>query len=186
MTAYLIFIGCLAALRIWELRVSKQNWQSHQKSATMLREKLFVAMVVLHSSFFVLVPLELFLRTPHFGGLLSWAALATTAVAFAIRIWTLGTLGRSWNVRVVYGKTYPIVHTGPYRFIRHPNYLVVVLELAAIPMMFNLYWSALVLSVGNFLVLAKRIQNEEAVLFKNPQWVATMSAKPRFFPRLWG
>ncbi|MDJ0840093.1 MAG: isoprenylcysteine carboxylmethyltransferase family protein [Acidobacteriota bacterium] len=184
MIVYLVFLGLLACLRIWELRRSKANWRIHRDKADMLAERLFPWMVALHGSFFVLLPLELFWRRPQFGGPLSYAALSIILIAFILRFWTLHTMGRSWNVRVVGGQDYPIVSNGPYRYIRHPNYLVVVLELLFIPLIFKLYFSAAILTLGNLVVLSIRIRNEERILRQNPEWVRTMGGKPRFLP--WG
>lgn len=181
---FLAFLGLLGLLRIGELIISKQNWKSHGSRATQLDEPLFKFMVCLHISMFVLLPLELLLTSSTFGGWLSFCGLTMTAIALILRVWTLASIGKSWNVKVVFGEDYPIVSHGPYRYVRHPNYLVVILELAFIPLIHGLYRSALVLSILNLLVLRVRIRNEEQVLFKNPQWVAKMAKKPRFIPRL--
>ncbi|CAM2006987.1 isoprenylcysteine carboxylmethyltransferase family protein [Acanthopleuribacter pedis] len=179
--ALLVFFG---GLRLLELVVSQRNWRRHQEERReRLREPLFVWMVLLHGSLFVVLPLEFFLGQPAFGGPLSMAAGVVLVVALVLRLWTLTTMGRSWNVRVVYGEDYPIVSNGPFRFIRHPNYLVVILELLALPLLFHLYLSAVWLTCLNAAVLFFRIRNEEAVLFQNPSWVAEMANKPRFFPR---
>ena len=184
MIIYLVFLGFLAFLRIWELARSKRNWRRHRHTATMPRERLFPWMVALHSAFFVLLPLELWWRQPSWGGPLSWSASAVTVLALVLRFWTLTTIGSSWNVRIVAASAYPIVSTGPYRYVRHPNYVVVFLELLAIPLIFHLTLSAAILTVGNLVVLGIRIRNEEAVLRENPRWVAEMAHKPRFIPFL--
>ena len=147
-------------------------------------ERLFAWMVVLHSSFFVLLPLEIWWRQPILGGPVTLAAMLITFAALCLRLWTLRTLGRSWNVRVVGGEQYPIISGGPYRFIRHPNYLVVILELLFIPLIAKLYLSAAILTLANLAVLSVRIGNEEAMLRQNPEWVRTMAHKPRFLPWL--
>ena len=184
MWIYLVFLAAIGLLRIVELRVSRRNWQHHQGKAAKLEEPLFRWMVLLHSSFFVLIPLELWLRQPSFGGPLSWVACSLVALTLLLRTWTLRTMGRSWNVEVVHGPDYPIITHGPYRYIRHPNYLVVILELVFIPLIYHLYASAALLTLANAMVLRVRIRNEEAVLFQNPNWVEKMSGKPRFVPGL--
>ena len=182
---YLGFLGVIALLRLGELVISKRNWRHHvEQERHMLTERVFPFMVLLHLSMFALLPLELILRRPTFGGPVSWIALVLTGLALVLRFWTLRTMGRSWNVRVVFGDTYPIVDNGPYRFIRHPNYLVVVLELLCLPLIFKLYFSAAFLSLINALVLRVRIRAEESVLARNPEWVARMAHKPRFLPGL--
>ena len=182
MIVYLGFLGLLAILRLVELRLSHKNWKTHETYATRLEETLFPKMVMLHTSFFFILPLELWLRRPTFGGVLSWTAIGLTLAAFALRFWTLRSIGRSWNVRVVYGEDYPIVSHGPYRWIRHPNYLVVILELAFIPLIYHLYVSAALITLLNLPILAVRIRNEEAVLMQNPQWIEQMQPKARFLP----
>lgn len=183
-----LFVGVLTffgGLRLLELVVSQRNWQRHQQARRQrLQEPLFLWMVLLHSSLFVVLPLEFFLGRPVLGGTLSIIAGGVLCVALALRLWTLATMGRSWNVRVVYGEDYPIVSSGPFRFIRHPNYLVVILELLSLPLLWHLYLSACWLTALNAAVLFFRIRNEEAVLFQNPSWVAKMADKPRFLPRL--
>lgn len=184
MFVYLGFIAVLGLLRVIELVVSKNNWRHHQDYAQQLKEPIFVWMVALHAGMFVLIPLELFWRQPAFGSWVCWLGVGMTVLALGLRFWTLKTIGRSWNVRVIYARDYPIVTKGPYRFIRHPNYLVVMMELAFVPLIYELYWSALILSVGNALILRQRIATEEKVLLQNPDWQAKMAPKPRFLPFL--
>jgi methyltransferase len=181
---YLGFLALVAILRLVELMISKRNWKSVKQGAEMVREKTFLVMVIMHASLFVVIPLELFFRQPAFGGWLSYAAIAAFIFAQGVRIWTLRTMGKSWNVRVVHGPQVRIVSDGPFRFVRHPNYAVVILELAALPLIHNLVWSALYLTLANALVLRFRIRNEETVLAQNPDWQAQMAHKPRFIPGL--
>ncbi len=181
MLYFLAFLVLTAGFRLWELRVSKRNLATHTR-ARAFREPGFIWMVGLHVAFFVIQPLELFWRRPPFGGVISWLAIAVTFCALLLRFWTLRSLGRSWNVRVVHGRNYPIKDQGPYRYIRHPNYLVVFLEIAFIPLIYQLYWSALILTLWNLAVLRARINLEEATLRQNPEWVVRMAHKPRFFP----
>ena len=182
MALYLGFIALMGLLRLVELAVSKRNWKRHRERARQLPEPIFRWMVLLHGGFFLLVPLELLWRRPAFGGWLSILAVTLTLSALLLRCWTLKTIGKAWNVRIVYGRDYPIVSSGPYRFIRHPNYLVVILELLWIPLIYHLYFSALLLTLANALVLRARIAEEERVLFENPAWVAGMAHKSRFLP----
>ena len=179
---FLAFLGLVALVRLGELVLSKRNQAHHGSRAQVVRERIFFWMVVLHASQFVLLPLELFWRRPDFGGVVSFAAIGLFVFAQVMRVWTLRTLGKSWNVRVLQSEDYPIVTSGPYRWIRHPNYAIVIVEIAAIPLIYHLYASALILSVANALVLRVRIGNEEAALMQNPAWAQGMAHKPRFFP----
>jgi len=186
MRILLASLGLLAALRLAELVYSLSNWRHHRGHARLQKERHFLTMVLLHVGFFVVQPIEFHLRRPDYGDGLSLLALIVVLIAFALRFWTLANIGRSWNVRIVHGRDYPIVTSGPYRYIRHPNYLVVFLEVLFFPLIFHLYYAALLLTLGNLFVLSRRIPAEEAVLMQNPDWNRSMAGKPRFLPRLFG
>jgi len=86
------------------------------------------------------------------------------AVAQVARNWIIGTLGPYWNTRIIVVPGMRPVRTGPYRYMNHPNYAVVVAELVAILMMFDAYITAVVASVANVLVLRVRIRDENQAL----------------------
>jgi methyltransferase len=92
-----------------------------------------------------------------------WAAIAYLAVQ-GLRLWTLLSLGRYWTTRIIVVPGAPLVRKGPYRFIRHPNYLVVALEIALLPLALDSWPLALGFSVVNAIVLAWRIRTEEMTL----------------------
>ena len=92
-----------------------------------------------------------------------WAAIAYLLVQ-ALRLWTLLSLGRYWTTRIIVVPNAPLVRKGPYRFIRHPNYLVVVLEIALLPLALDSWPLALGFSAVNAIVLAWRIRTENATL----------------------
>ncbi len=92
-----------------------------------------------------------------------WAAIAYLAVQI-LRVWTMVSLGRYWTARIIVAPDAPLVRKGPYRFIRHPNYLVVVLEIALLPLALDSWPLALGFSIVNAIVLAWRIRAEEAAL----------------------
>jgi methyltransferase len=90
-----------------------------------------------------------------------WAAIAYLLVQ-VLRLWTLLSLGRYWTTRIIVVPNAPLVRKGPYRFIRHPNYLVVVLEIALLPLALDSWPLALGFSIVNAIVLAWRIRTENA------------------------
>ncbi len=102
--------------------------------------------------------------------LLGWArqlVLVWLAVLLALqglRAWVLATLGRRWTTRIIVLPGVPLVTTGPYLFVSHPNYLVVIGEIATLPLCLGLPWYALIFSVANLAVLAIRIRAEDAAL----------------------
>lgn len=104
--------------------------------------------------------------------------------AVALRLWVIATLRGSWTVRAVVPADLAVVDWGPYRFVRHPNYAAVALEVAALPLVGGAVWSAAVLSLLNAAVLRDRIAAEERLLARIPAYAQRMAGKPRFVPRL--
>ena len=80
------------------------------------------------------------------------------------RIWVMSTLGERWTARIIILPDAPLVHRGPYRFVRHPNYLVVIGEIVVLPLVFGLWWVAALFSLLNAAVLTARIREENAAL----------------------
>jgi len=83
----------------------------------------------------------------------------------ALRVWVLVTLGRRWTTRIIVLPSAPLVTGGPFRFLRHPNYCVVVGEIAVLPLVFGLTWLALVFTVLNAAMLWVRIGTEARALY---------------------
>jgi methyltransferase len=115
-----------------------------------------------------------------FPGALGWAALAAALASQALRYWAVASLGDRWNVRVIVVPGDEPVQRGPYRRMRHPNYTAVVVEMAALPLAYGCWITALVFSVTNALVLRVRIRSEEEAL--GPAWARAFADKPRFLP----
>ena len=90
--------------------------------------------------------------------------LAIFLVLQVLRLWTLATLGRRWTTRIVILPNSSLVTSGPYRLMSHPNYLVVVGEIAVLPLALGLPWIALVFSIANAIILSIRIRAENAAL----------------------
>ena len=97
------------------------------------------------------------------AGFVAWAAIAYLALQ-GLRLWTLLSLGRYWTTRIIVAPDAPLVRKGPYRFLRHPNYLVVVLEIALLPLALDWWQLAAGFTLANGLALAWRIKVEEATL----------------------
>ena len=88
--------------------------------------------------------------------------LVLFALLQGFRIWVLATLGRRWTTRIIVPRHEPMVVRGPFRFMRHPNYFVVIAEIAVLPLMFGLFWVAIVYSALNAAMLWVRIRAENA------------------------
>lgn len=117
-------------------------------------------------------PLIVALHAAWLGGLwllawdrpIQWAWLALFAVLQILRLWVLSTLGDRWTTRIVILPGAPLVKSGPYRFLKHPNYAVVIGEIAVLPLAFGLPWYALAFSILNGIVLSIRLRAENAAL----------------------
>lgn len=181
------FVG---AQRVLELAWSRRNERAADSSASggALAESraAFGAMVVAHAGLVVLPPLEAEFLVPLDAPWLRAAALGVFVLAQALRYWAIRSLGTAWNVRARVTPELGVSTRGPYRFVRHPNYLAVVLEFVAVPLALGSWRSALLLNAFHAPVLALRIRREEALLFQVPGYAAVMRAKGRLLPRLRG
>ncbi len=117
-------------------------------------------------------PLVIALHALWLAALWWWAPGRPVNVALLIiflvlqvgRLWVIGTLGERWTTRIIVKPGAPLVRRGPYRFMNHPNYLIVILEIAVLPLVFGLWQLALVFSLLNAIVLAIRIGEENRAL----------------------
>jgi methyltransferase len=121
-------------------------------------------MVVVHTLFLIACPAEVWLLDRPFVPWLAAAMLALLAGTMALRYWAISTLGKRWTTKVVCVPGLPVVTGGPYRFVRHPNYVAVVLEIAALPLIHTAWLTAAVFSLANIFVLRTRIRVEEEAL----------------------
>ena len=93
-----------------------------------------------------------------------WLLLVLFALLQLGRLWVISSLGQYWTTRILTVPDAPLVHTGPFRWFRHPNYLVVSAEIAVLPLAFGAVWIALLFSGLNLLLIIRRIRIEESVL----------------------
>jgi methyltransferase len=180
------FFGLLAVMgsaRIFELLVSKRySGLAIARGEIIQPESIFPAMVVLHTLPFWMAPLEVIVLQRVFIPALAVVSTAALLIALVLRVWTLRSLGAMWNVRLV--RPSAPVATGPYAFVRHPNYAVVIVELLFLPLIHTAVLTSIVVTVVNGWVLARRIPAEEAVLSSVPGYAKSMGYKPRFIPSL--
>jgi methyltransferase len=135
--------------------------------------RTYPGIVAVHALFYVSLVFEWMFRSKGWNSV--WPLLLVLiAAAQVLRFWSIWSLGRWWNTRIITAPGMELVLQGPYRFIRHPNYTVVSIELLAIPMLCGAYFTAAVFSLANALILAKRIPEEEQALEQ-----ATGGALPR-------
>jgi methyltransferase len=121
-------------------------------------------MVILHTAFLVACVAEaVFLERP-FLAWLGGPALAAVAATMALRWWVITTLGERWTTRVWVLPGAPRVEGGPFRWLRHPNYLAVAVELVALPLVHTAWLTAVVFGAANLVLLRHRIRVEDAAL----------------------
>jgi methyltransferase len=163
--AYLGLIAVVAAERVAELVVSRRNlaWSRTQGGSEVGAEH-YPVMVVLHVGLLAGCVLEPTLLRRRFSRSLGWPMVAVVAAAQALRWWCITTLGRQWNTRVVVIPGAPRVVGGPYRWIPHPNYVAVVVEGVALPLVHSARITALVFTLANAALLRTRIMVEDAAL----------------------
>ncbi len=164
-----LFIALVVATgleRVGELVVSARNaaW-SVARGGTECGRGHFPAMVTLHGGLLVGCVVEVVIANRPFYGWIGWPMLVLVFASQALRWWCIASLGRQWNTRVIVVRTMPLVTRGPYRWFRHPNYLAVVIEGFALPLVHTAWVTALVFSVLNALLLfAIRIPCENRCL----------------------
>jgi methyltransferase len=163
--AYLVFLALVALERLVELRISRRNaaW-ARERGGLEFGRGHFPAMALLHSSFFAACALEVVVLGRRFLPGLGFPMLALALAAQGLRYWAVASLGRRWNVRVIVVPGMPRVQVGPYRFLRHPNYVAVVVEILAVPLVHTAFLTASVFSALNLLVLRTRVRCEERAL----------------------
>jgi methyltransferase len=113
---------------------------------------------------YVAVVVEALVRRPDVPPGLAWSMLAVVVASQALRWWCIATLGRRWNTRVIVVPDLPPVTHGPYRFLSHPNYVAVVAEGLALPLVHGLWMTAVGFTVLNAVVLSVRLRVENAAL----------------------
>lgn len=182
--AYVALLLAIAALRLIELRVSRRN-QSRLAThgAEQIAEPRYALMVALHAGILVASAAEVILLQRPFLPVLAMAMAVLLAATNGVRWWVIRTLAGRWSVRVLTPSRLGIIASGPFHYVRHPNYAAVFTEMIAIPLLHTAWLSALIGGVIHILVLRSRIALEESVLLANADYRAAMARKPRFIPR---
>jgi methyltransferase len=182
--AYLVLLAAVGLGRVVELRISRTNQKDMiARGAARVSEPHFQWMVFVHTAVLIGAAAEvIFLRRPLIPAL----AIPMTILFLlsnALRWWVIRTLRSHWNVQIVNSAPLGVVSDGPYRWVRHPNYAAVFVELIALPLIYTAWISALVAAIGNGLVLHSRLAVEDQMLLSDASYRAAMGNKPRFLPK---
>jgi methyltransferase len=162
---YAVLVAAVAAERIAELVVSARHlaW-ARARGGVESGAGHYPAMAAVHTLLLVSCVVEVRAFDRPFVPWLGWPMLLVVIGTQALRWWCVRTLGPQWNTRVVVVPGLPLVRRGPYRLLRHPNYLAVVVEVAALPLVHTAWLTALVFSALNAAVLSVRIPAEQRAL----------------------
>jgi len=166
---YIALILAVGVERLAELRLSVRHarW-AFEHGGVETGQRHYPPMVLLHTGLLVAAPLEVVLADRPFLPWLGWPMLAVVLGAQGLRWWCIATLGVRWNTRVIVVPGMPLVTSGPYRWLRHPNYVAVVAEGVALPLVHTAWVTALVFTVLNAWLLRVRITTENRALASAP------------------
>jgi methyltransferase len=166
---YLVLLAAVALERLGELVVSRRHERVLRgRGAVEAGAAHYPAMVAVHVAMLGGAAAEVLLCRRPFLPALGWPMLAVVAATMALRYWVVATLGERWATRVLVLPGTPLVAGGPFRFLRHPNYLAVALEVVALPLVHTAWVTALVCGIANLGVLGVRIRVEDAALRGGP------------------
>ncbi|GAA3584162.1 isoprenylcysteine carboxyl methyltransferase family protein [Nonomuraea rosea] len=151
--------------RLAELVVARRNlaW-ARSRGGIEYGRRHYPWIVLAHVALLVAAPSEVWLLGRPFLPALGWPMLAVVVLAQGLRWWCIATLGHRWNTRVVVVPGMPLVDGGPYRWLRHPNYVAVVAEGVALPLVHTAWLTALAFTLVNAALLTVRIRVENAAL----------------------
>jgi len=160
--AFILFISFIILLRMGELILSQRNekWLL-QNGAIEYGQKHYPYIVALHVLFIASLIIEYWAtQTAYF----SLFFLVLYFLLLAFKTWVIVSLGKFWNTKIYHISGFPLIRKGLYKYIKHPNYLIVIVEIAIIPLVFHLYYTAIFFTVLNAMMLSVRIKNENKVL----------------------
>ncbi|WP_433742764.1 isoprenylcysteine carboxyl methyltransferase family protein [Falsibacillus pallidus] len=181
---FLAFFILIIFQRLAELLLAKKNERKMKQLGALEFGKLhYYFMTGMHTLFFVALFAEVMMAdrgmNPLWGGLMTAFLLAQAA-----RIWVISSLGPFWNTKIIILPEAKLTTKGPYKFIKHPNYLIVTLELLIIPLLFNAYFTMIIFAILNAVILSIRIPLEERALILADDHLGGHLHKNRFFPKL--
>ena len=177
---FTILVLLVGVERLAELVVSRRHaaW-AFERGGIERGQSHFPVMVVLHTALLIGALAEVWRGDRPFVPALGWVMLALVVASQALRWWCIATLGNQWNTRVIVVPGLSLVRRGPYRLVPHPNYVAVVVEGLALPLVHTAWLTALLFTVANALLLTVRIRVENAALGEIAGPVGTASrARP--------
>lgn len=183
-----IFIGIILAVilqRLFELRISKHNEayilsQGGKKHS----DNLLGAVKVMQVSWWIAAIAEVWYFDRPFIFTLAFVSLSITLLGQVLRYLSMQALDRRWTLPIMTLPGLPIVDRGIYGYLRHPNWLGVILEIAALPLIHGAYLTAIMFSIANAMLMRQRVQTEEQALAENSNYPMIFADRPRFIPKI--
>ncbi len=160
MSLFHLVVALVVLARLVELAIARGNARRLLSQGAIEAGRAHYPLIVaLHAAWFLAMLAFIPGEAPA-----NWFWLGCFLLLQPARLWVLASLGRFWTTRIITLPGAPLVRRGPYRFIRHPNYLVVELEIVTLPLAFGAGWIALIFGLANAAMLAWRIRIEDVVL----------------------
>ena len=187
-SAYFCILGLITVGRLMEMYTSKKNLACGS-SSTPSNESCadprgnWPAMVILHAALLIAPVIEVLVKGEVASAGVWWSCLVLLILAQGLRFASIRSLGEAWNARAILLPEHEMVSSGPYRWVRHPNYLAVLIEIIAIPAMGGAWISLSLLVIPHVIVLTRRISGEERLLARSSTWRSSMSNKGCLLPR---
>lgn len=162
---YTLLVVAVGVERLAEMAVSRRNaaW-AFARGGVETGRAHFPVMVALHTAFLAGCVAEVWLAGRPFVPALGWPLLALVFACQGVRWWCVRALGPRWNTRVIVVPGMPLVRSGPYRWLAHPNYVIVVVEGLALPLVHGAWVTAVVFTVANAALVAVRLRAERRAL----------------------
>jgi methyltransferase len=180
---YALLVAAVAVERAFELLLSRRNRIRVEKRGGFLADpRSFLDMASFQAVLLAACPIETFvLERPWIPGL-GVPAVLLVGAGMILRYWAVATLGDRWSLRIVVVPGESPVTTGPFRFVRHPNYAAVVVETVALPLVHTAWITAVASSLALAPLLGRRIRHEEAALERHSDYERAFAGRGRLLP----
>ena len=181
--SYIAFVAAAAILAILERACARRNEvRLLRQGAEEVAPRVFRLMVPVYSLIFPAAIAEHLLGGRRPRPLWAAAMLVLYAAAKGLKLWAAVQLKDLWTMRVILPRPLRVITRGPYRYVRHPNYVAVIGEILAVPLAGGAWITALLACVLFGAILRARVRTEEAALLARPEYASAMAGKGRFIP----
>lgn len=161
---FYFFIGFVVLQRVTELIIAKRNEkESKSLGGYEIDRNGYIPIVIMHTLFFISFFAEYYLLHKVINAF-SVYLLIIFILTQILRYWAIITLGKKWNTRIIIIPGAKLVKSGPYRIFKHPNYVAVITEIAIIPLIFSCYYTSIIFTIFNAVILTRRIKIENTAL----------------------